>query len=331
MFWEFKKTGYALGAAVATVMFALPATAVEKATLRLAHNLDPSHTLAQTFEQFAEDVRELSDGKMKVRIYPNGQMGETREVLEMMQHGAMDMTKGFAGELESFEPSYFVFNVPYLFEDDQHLKDVIYGDIGDDLDVLTTDKGFFNLAAYAGGTRSFYTHKPIRTPDDLEGLKIRVMSTPTTNRMIELMGGAPAPIPWGETYTAIQQGVIDGAENNEPSYISSRHLEVSKYFSEDQHTVVVDYLVFATKTWENLSAEQRDILIDAAERSELFQQELWDKQVVEARETAKEAGTEFVEVDKNAFREAVQPLIDDLMKDDAKRELIQRIQNASKK
>ncbi|MTI18020.1 TRAP transporter substrate-binding protein [Rhodobacteraceae bacterium RKSG542] len=311
-------------------MFAMPATAVERATLRLAHNLDPSHTLAQTFDKFADDVKELSGGKMKIRIYPSGQMGETREVLEMMQQGAMDMTKGFAGELESFEPSYFVFNVPYLFNNDQHLKDVIYGDVGADLDKLTAGKGFFNLASYAGGTRSIYTNKPIRTPEDMAGLKIRVMPTPTTNAMIELMGGAPAPIPWGETYTAIQQGVIDGAENNEPSYISSRHFEVSKYFSEDQHTVVVDYLVFATKTWEGLSEEQRAILIQAAENSEKFQQELWDKQVVEARAMAKEAGTEFVEVDKAAFRAAVQPLIDDLMKDENKRQWIERIQAAGK-
>ncbi|ASP20429.1 solute-binding protein [Antarctobacter heliothermus] len=292
--------------------------------LGLAHNVGPDHVMAETLNYFADRVAEFSDGSIEVVVYGGGQMGETRDVVPMMQQGAMDMNKSFHGELEAFEPSFFVFNVPYLFQDIEHLRRFLYSDAGTELSESVNDKGFFNLAAYGAEARSFYTNKPIRKPEDLDGAKIRVFATPTTNRMVELMGGAPAPIPWGETYSAIQQGVIDGSENNITSYVAARHYEVAKIYSKDEHTMVVDYLSIATKTWDKLTDEQKSVLKRAARASEEHQQEVYTIQVADAYKLLEEKGIEIVEVDKEAFRKSVQPLIDELMQDPEKAKWIER-------
>ena len=154
----------------------------------------------------------------------------------------------------------------------------------------TRDKGFVSIAAYVAGTRSFYANKPIHTPADMKGMKIRVVATPTTIKLIELLGAALAPIPFGEVYTALQQGVIDGAENNEPSYVQTRHVEVAKFYAEDQHTSVPDFLVISSKVLDKLSDEQKAILTTAAKHSETYEQELWDKEVAASRKQATDAG-----------------------------------------
>lgn len=141
----------------------------------------------------------------------------------------------------------------------------------------TKDKGFFALSAYVAGTRSFYAKKPITKPEDLKGLKIRVQPSPTTIKMIELMGGSPTPISFGEVYTAMQQGVVDGAENNVPSRVQTRHIEIAKVFSEDEHASIPDFLVISTKTWNKLTPEQQQILETAAKKSEADQQKIVEK------------------------------------------------------
>lgn len=318
----------ALTALGLTVLSGLPALAAET-TLRLAHNLSQDHVLAKTFEKLAADVDALSNGAMEIKIYPNGQMGETKDVMAMMQQGAMDMTKGFYGELQAFEPSYFVFTVPYLFESDAHLAKVLQGDVARQINEASREKGFFNLAGYPSGTRNFYTDKPITTPDDLASVKIRVLPTPTTNRTMELMGASPVPIPFGETYTAIQQGVIDGAENNLTTYVSTRHFEVAKVFSEDRHTVVVDFLTISTKSWDRLTADEQAILQEAATASVDYEMQLYTADLEKARETVLAAGNTIVEVDPAPFKAAVQPLIDELMADPEKAALIEAVRAAA--
>lgn len=224
------------------------ASAAEKVTLKLAHNLERSHVVHQAFETLAKEVKQLSDGKMTIRIYPSSQMGNARETMELLQNGALDMTKGSASDLESFDNSYAIYNLPFLFKDQNHFNKVVFGKVGEEIMQSTKDKGFFALSAYVAGTRSFYAKKPITKPEDLKGLKIRVQPSPTTIKMIELMGGSPTPISFGEVYTAMQQGVVDGAENNVPSWVQTRHIEIAKVFSEDEHASIPDFLVIATKT-----------------------------------------------------------------------------------
>lgn len=303
--------------------------AAEKVTLKLAHNLERSHVVHQAFEQMAKEVKTLSDGNMTIRIYPSSQMGSARETMELLQNGALDMTKGSASDLESFDSVYAIYNLPYLFKDQNHFNKVVFGDIGKEIMTASKDKGFFALSAYVAGTRSFYAKKPITKPEDLKGLKIRVQASPTTLKMIELMGGSPTPISFGEVYTAMQQGVVDGAENNVPSWVQTRHIEIAKVFSEDEHASIPDFLVISTKTWNKLTPEQQQILTKAAKDSEVWQQKAWDKVEAETRAQAKTMGAEFVKVDKAPFRAAVQPLYDDFKKDPKQAEWLAKFEQAA--
>ncbi|WCF11876.1 TRAP transporter substrate-binding protein [Edwardsiella piscicida] len=305
------------------------AQAAEKVTLKLAHNLERSHVVHQAFEQMAKEVQQLSNGNMRIRIYPSSQMGSARETLELLQNGALDMTKGSASDLESFDNVYAIYNMPYLFKDQQHFDNVVYGPVGKEIMDSTKDKGFFAMSAYVAGTRSFYAKKPITSPADLKGMKIRVQASPTTIKMVELMGGSPTPISFGEVYTAMQQGVVDGAENNVPSWVQTRGIEIANVLSEDEHASIPDYLVIATKTWEKLTPEQQDILTKAARNSEAYQQKLWDQVDAESRAQAKAMGASIVSVDKAPFRAAVQPLYDEFRKDPKQAALLDKFEAAA--
>ncbi|URN99385.1 TRAP transporter substrate-binding protein [Leclercia adecarboxylata] len=313
-------------------LFALLATgayAAEKVTLKLAHNLERSHVVHQAFEQMAKEVKQLSNGNMTLRIYPSSQMGSARETMELLQNGALDMTKGSASDLESFDNTYAIYNLPYLFKDQAHFNKVVFGSVGKEIMDASKDKGFFALSAYVAGTRSFYAKKPITTPADLKGLKIRVQASPTTLKMVELMGGSPTPISFGEVYTAMQQGVVDGAENNVPSWVQTRHIEIANVFSEDEHASIPDFLVISTKTWNKLTPEQQQILTKAAKDSEAWQQKAWDKVEAETRAQATAMGGKFVTVDKAPFRAAVEPLYDDFKKDPKQAALLAKFEQAA--
>lgn len=310
-------------------LFSTAAQAAEKVTLKLAHNLERSHVVHQAFEQMAKEVKQLSDGKMTIRIYPSSQMGSARETMELLQNGALDMTKGSASDLESFDNTYAIYNLPYLFKDQKHFDAVVFGNVGKDIMAGSKDKGFFALSAYVAGTRSFYAKKPITKPEDLKGLKIRVQASPTTLKMVELMGGSPTPISFGEVYTAMQQGVVDGAENNVPSWVQTRHIEIAKVYSEDEHASIPDFLVISTKTWDKLTPEQQQILSKAAADSEVWQQKAWAKVEAETRAQAEAMGGSFVKVDKAPFRAAVQPLYDDFKKDPKQAALLAKFEQAA--
>ena len=215
--------------ALAIIGLVAPA-AMAVTTLRLAHNLNQHHSVHQAFEFMKAQLQELSSGQLRLRIYPGSQIGNAPDTLQMLQIGALDLSKGSGSDMEAFEKAYGVFNLPYLFKDQEHFNRVVFGEVGKNIMNMTKDKGFFSIAAYEAGFRSFYASKPIRTPGDLKGMKVRVQASPTTVEMVRLLGGAPTPIPFGETYTALQQGVVDAAENNEPSYVDTRHIETSKFF-----------------------------------------------------------------------------------------------------
>ena len=319
-----KKSATAVAIAGLTV-----STAMASTTLRLAHNLNQDHSVHKAFVYMNEQLRDISGGKMRLRIYPSSQMGDAPETLQMLQTGALDMSKGSASDLEAFEKTYSVFNLPYLFNDDNHFRGVVYGDIGQEIMKTSKDKGFFSISAYEAGYRSFYASKPIRTPDDLRGMKVRVQATPTTLEMVRLLGGSPTPIPFGETYTALQQGVVDAAENNEPSYVDTRHVETSKYFSEGQHTSIPDFLVISTRAWNRLNEQEREWLMEAAARSEKYQSQMWSEAVATSRAAAKELGAEFISVDKTPFQEAVAPLYDDFRKDPEQAAILDKILEVS--
>lgn len=295
-------------------------------TLKLAHGLDPSHSVHKGMVFMAERVEEKSGGRLRMEIYPSGQLGSERENAEMLQIGSLAITKVSAAILEGFAPSYRLFGLPFLFSDKPHLHRVLDSDIGRDF-LLDTERFWLRgLTFYDAGSRSFYTSlRPIRHPNDLKGLKIRVMQSPSAMEMIKAFGGSPTPLSWGELYTALQAGVVDGAENNPPSFVLSHHYEISKYFSLTEHTTIPDVLVVSTKVWNQLSEQEQQWLQEAANESAIYQRKLWAESEKETLERAREAGVEIIEPDKAPFIERVQGMYDAMAKDPKAKELIERI------
>ncbi|KGQ59260.1 Neu5Ac-binding protein [Gallibacterium anatis] len=298
-------------------------------TLKLAHDLDRNHSVSKAFEYFAKDVATLSNNEIKIRIYGNGQMGSARETMELLLEGGLDMTKG-SSNLESFADIYKVFSLPYLFKDKKHHDAVVYGPIGRDIMNSTKDKGFFALSAYDTGTRSFYSNKEIINPKDLKGIKVRVQPSQTSIKMVELMGGSPTPVSFSEIYTALQQGIIDGAENNIPTWVNARHIELVKVYSEDQHTSVPDFLVISTKRWNSLTPQQQEIITKAARDSELWHGKLWAQEMEQARKDAVKLGGKIVKSNKEEFKKLVKPIYDEYRKNPENAKLLDEIENASK-
>lgn len=304
----------------------------EEKTLRLAHNLTEDHPVHKAMAKFGENLEKESNGALKVRIFPNGVLGGEREAMEQLQSGALDMTKVSAGTLENFEQSYQVLSLPYIFDSEAKFREVMAGPIADKLYATTEGKGFVGITYYTSGARSFYTkNKPILTPDDLRGMKIRVMDNKTAIRMVELMGGAPTPLPYGEIYTALQQGVIDGSENNETALTIGKHGEVAKVFSKDEHAIIPDILIISEKALSGLTAEQKTLVKKVARESTDYQLELWDAEIENAIKEAKERQkVTFYDVDKKPFQERTAVLIEEAKQNPALAELVIGIQEAQK-
>jgi len=270
--------------------------------LRLGHSLDQQHPVHQAMVHMQTRLASLSQGTMALLIYPGSQLGNERELIELLQIGSLAMTKVSASPLESFVPEMKLFNVPYLFQDRAHLERVLDGDIGQDLLRAPSEAGLRGLAYYDAGARSFYTtERPVRHPGDLDGLKIRVQESATAMNMVSALGGAPTPIAWGELYTALQQGVVDGAENNPPSFHLSGHYEVSKYFTLDEHTSVPDILLISEFVWQGLTETQQGWVIQAAQESAILQRTLWSEATEAALNAVAEAGVEIIYPDKKPF------------------------------
>ncbi|MBD2810601.1 TRAP transporter substrate-binding protein [Xenorhabdus sp. Vera] len=301
-----------------TVIGALFALSTSQAfaatTLKLSHNQNRDHAVHKAMTQFADEVKEKTDGGIRIRIYPDAQLGNQRESMELMQNGALDIVKSNAAELEAFSPAYSAFNLPYLFRDKAHYQKILSNEIGKEILGSSQNSGFIGLTYYDAGSRGFYAKKPIRTPDDLKDLKIRVQPSPSAISMVKALGGNPTPLAYGELYTALQQGVIDAAENNIPSFTLSRHSEVAKFFSLDEHTMIPDVLLISTKSLNKLTNEQQEIVKKAALNSSKYMTQLWETSENEERAKAEKQNVKFIAVDKVTFQEAVKPMYDDIDK-----------------
>jgi len=296
--------------------------------IKLAHGLDPSHSVHKAMEFMAEYVFEKSQGKLRIDIYPSEQLGSERECLELLQIGSLGMTKVSCSVLEGFVPSMSVLSLPFIFKDKSHKFKVLEGEIGRELLLDGEEFWLRGLCFFDAGSRSFYTkNKPILKPSDLEGLKIRTQESPTSMKMVQALGGSPTPISWGELYSALQQGVVDGAENNPPSFYLSRHYEVCKYYCLDEHTSVPDILLISTKTWKDLAPEFQEILQEAADQALQFQKILWKESSDFALEQVRKAGIEILYPDKKIFAKKIEPLYEEYKKDPRLFDIIQRIQN----
>ena len=300
--------------------------------IKMGHAQVVSHPVHQAMVFLGERLEEKSGGKIKVKVYPNQQLGTERELLELLQIGSVGMTKVSAASLEAFSPEISVLGLPYLFRDDAHITQVLEGEIGKEL-LLSTEKYWLRgLCFYDAGKRSFYSKtKPIATPADLAGLKVRVQESKMAINMVRGMGGSPTPVSYGELYTALQQGIVDAAENNPPSFYNSRHYEVCKYYSIDEHTAIPDVVLVSTKVWSELSPEEQVWLQEAADESAAYQTKLWKEAVEEALREVQKAGVEISYPSKEPFLEKVAAVYAQVFQEQKKLEaLVQRIQQTNK-
>ena len=284
--------------------------------LYVAHNSPQTHPVHKGVLKFQEVLAKKSNGKLVLKIFPDGQLGSEREVLELLQIGSVAITKVSAATLSNFVPEYHVLGIPYLFRDKEHQFNVLEGAVGKS--ILEKGSRFWlrGLCYYDAGSRSFYTSsKAIRTPEDLKGLKIRVMNNQMAINMVNAMGGSATPMAYGELYTAIQQGVVDGAENNAPSFVSSNHYEVSKYLTLDQHSSVPDVLLIGTKQWDILSTEEKTWIQEAADESSQAQKQYWSESVTISMKTATEAGVEIIIPEKSLFSEKSKIVLENFKKE----------------
>ena len=294
--------------------------------LKLAHGLDPSHPVHQAMVYMADRCSEISGGELQIDIYPSGQLGSEQQCVELLQIGSLAITKVSAAVMESFTEDFKAVGLPYVFRSKEHSFKVLDGEIGKELLRSTEPFWIRGLCFYDAGSRSFYTiDTPINHPDDLKGLKIRVMKSMTAMEMVKAQGGSPTPISWGELYTALQSGVVDGAENNPPSFYTSHHYEVCKYYSLNEHTMVPDVLIVSQKVWDKLSEQERQWLQQAADDSVPVERRLWAQSEKESLEKVKEAGVNIIYPPKEPFSEKVQALLESYRENEKLYGLITRI------
>jgi tripartite ATP-independent transporter DctP family solute receptor len=280
-------------------------------TLKLGHALDIEHPVHKALLDMADRLEKKSGGKVVLKVFPGGQLGSEETLIKQLQLGLVDMAKVSTSPLEGFVSIYSVFSVPYLFKNNTHFWNVLDGTIGKQLLQAGEDKGLKGLCYYDAGSRSFYTKdKPINNPDDLKGMKIRVMNSSTAIKMMEELGAAATPIPWGELYTSLQQGVVDGAENNPPSFYRSSHYEVCKYYSLTEHTTIPDIVLISMKTWNKLTPEVQKMIQEAADESKAYQRKLWEEESDKDLKKVEEEGVKVFYPDKEPFREKVKEMQD---------------------
>ena len=261
--------------------------------------------------EFARLVKERSNGRIVVEVFHSKQLGEEKAVVEQVQLGAIDFTRVSVSVTSAFVRELDALQLPYLYRDFAHQWKVLNGPIGQEILKKHEASNFIGVGWFEAGSRNFYTKKPVKTVADLKGMKIRVQQAPLMVGMVEGLGAVATPLAYGEVYSALQTGVIDGAENNWPSYLTTSHYEVAKYFITDEHTRVPEIMLASKKVFDKLTKEDQAIIMGAMKDAQPFQIKLWVDYEKVAEKTVKEKGSIVTEVspqEKQKFMDAMKPL-----------------------
>jgi tripartite ATP-independent transporter DctP family solute receptor len=262
-------------------------------------------------ENFGKKLEAATNGRYKLQMYPGAVLGQEKEAVEQTQLGAIQITRISLGVVGPIVPEVDVFNMPFIFRGIDHMRKVIDGPIGDELlqKVSDSSAGLVALGWMDGGARSLYTKKPVKSPADLKGLKIRMMGNPLFVDTMNAMGGNGISMAYGEVYTSLQTGVIDGAENNPPSYFTANHYTTdAKYYSQTTHLIIPEILVMSKITWDKMSKEDQALVKKLGREAQIDERGLWDKSVAEYTAKLKAAGVQFIDVDKKPFIDATAPV-----------------------
>ena len=322
-----KKFVYAALVTTMIVSFAVPVQAKEWKGWNI-HVAGYPNTIAM--DKFAELLSEKSGGNMKLKMYHAGTLGSQPDAIEQVRLGGLEIANFSLGPIGPIVPEANVVSLPFIFKDTDHVWRVLEGKAGDMINAGLAKKGLISLAWYDGGARSFYnSKKPIKAPADVVGMKVRVMNNDLYSGMISALGGNPSPMAFAEVYQSLKTGVVDGAENNWPSYESTGHYEVAKYYSISQHLIIPETLCINADVYNKLSADDQKILKEAAQESALLQRKLW-KERSKASEAKVMSGGAVANAipDKSAFQAAMKPVYDKFLADNPNlKPLVEMIQN----
>lgn len=281
---------------------------VKTQVLKVAFNQSENHPQYKALTKFSNQLEEQTKGAYKLEISPNALLGDQRATVELVQNGVIQMSVVGNPVVESFNKDFSVIGLPYLYDNLEHQKKVFLSDVLEPLFKSVSSSGFEVIGAFTAGARCLYTDKPMMKPEDLKGYKFRVMQSDTMKKMIDYMGGIGTPMGQGEVYTAVQQGVIEGGENNEVTYVDLKHYEIAPYFSYTNHLMVPDLIIINEKLYNGMSSENRKIFDDLMKQTIENEFEVWNENVEAAKKIAIENGAKFIEVDIKPFQERVKPL-----------------------
>jgi tripartite ATP-independent transporter DctP family solute receptor len=317
------------GKLAAAALFAASMTgaAAAQTVLRSSDTHPDGYPTVEAVKYFGELVKERTGGRYAVEVFHSAQLGEEKDTIEQTQTGVIDLNRVSMGPFNGIVPETAVPSLPYMFRSVEHMRHVMDGPIGDEILKAFETHDLVGLAFYDSGARSFYnTKKDITSIADLKGMKFRVIQSDVFVDMVNALGANATPMAYGEVYSALETGVIDGAENNWPSFESAKHYEVAKHYTVDQHQIVPEVLVMAKPSWDKLSPEDQAIVKQAAKDSVVKMRELWDAQEKKSRDIVEKAGVKVSEIDKQPLIDAMKPVYDKYLKTPELKDLATRIQ-----
>lgn len=283
----------------------------KKINLRLAESQPSDYPTTLGDKKFAELVKQKSNGRINIKVYDSSQLGEEKAVIEQVQLGSIDFCRVSSSPLAEFNKAFGVFSLPYIFDSNEHMWKFLKGDAAKKMLTDLQSSKLMGLCYYDSGARSFYTKNPVKVPADLQGMKIRVQENKINMDLIAALGASATPMPYGEVFSSLQTGVIDGAENNAPSYLTANHYQAVKNYILDAHQRVPEVVMASKASWDKLSPEDQKLLQECAQESVQYQVDQWAAYDKQAMDKLKESGVSITEVsDVKAWQEAVKPVIE---------------------
>jgi len=319
------KTMSRLAAALAAAAIALPATAKEFRSSDV-HPEDYPTVMAVKF--MSDYLKEKTGGKDSIKVYTLSSLGSEKDTIEQVKIGALDFVRINVAPMNNICPATMVPTMPFLFRSKEHMRKVLDGPVGDEILKACESQGFVGLAFYDSGARSLYTvKKPVKSLADAKGMKIRVQQSDLWVALLQAMGANATPMPYGEVYTALKVGTVDGAENNWPSYDTSRHFEVAKFYAKTEHSMAPEMLLMSKKVWDTLTPDEQKIFRDAAKESVPYMRKLWDEKEAKSEAAVKAGGAQVNDVDKKSFQDAMVPVYDKFITTPKLKQMVKAVQD----
>ena len=312
---------------LATLVAAGLSTLAQATEFRSSDIHPDDYPTVMAVRHMGELIAQRTNGRHSVKVFSKSALGIEKDTIEQTKLGALAMTRVNVAPMNNICPETMVPTMPFLFSSKEQMRHVLDGAIGDEILKACEAQGFVGLAFYDSGSRSIYSvKKPVKSLADTKGMKIRVQQSDLWVALMEAMGANATPMPFGEVYTALKTGLVDAAENNYPSYESTRHFEVAKYYNKTEHSMAPEILLFSKKTWDTLTPADQKIIRQAAKESVGYMRKLWDEREEKSLAVVKAGGAQVIEVDKASFQAAMKPVYDKFLKDPKLQDMVKRVQ-----